>query len=66
MECASHRQFVSVSPLLIGDWFVRVLFTSFSRVLWYPTQAKRRLEWGTQRLLLVQEVGVKAAVSLTP
>jgi hypothetical protein len=24
----------------------------------YPTQAKKRLEWGTQRLLLVQGVGV--------
>jgi hypothetical protein len=28
-----------------------------------PTQAKIRLEWGTQPLLLVQGVGVKAAVS---
>jgi hypothetical protein len=27
-------------------------------VLWYPTQAKIRLEWGTQPLLLVQGVGV--------
>ncbi len=23
-------------------------------VLWYPTQAKERLEWGTQRLLPVK------------
>ena len=28
----------------------------------YPTQAKKRLEWGTQPLLLVQGVGVKAAL----
>jgi hypothetical protein len=33
------------------------------RVLWHPTQAKIRLEWGTHPLLLVQGVGVKAAVS---
>jgi hypothetical protein len=26
----------------------------------YPTQAKKRLEWGTQPLLLEQGVGVKA------
>jgi hypothetical protein len=32
------------------------------RVLCYPTQAKVRLEWGTQPLLLVQGVGVKAAL----
>jgi hypothetical protein len=38
-----------------------VVVTTLGRVLWYPTQAKKRLEWGTQRLLLVQ--GVKAAVS---
>jgi hypothetical protein len=35
--------------------------TSTGRVRWYPTQAKIRLEWGTQPLLLVQGVGVKAA-----
>jgi hypothetical protein len=29
-----------------------------TRPLWYPTQAKKRLEWGTQPLLLVQGVGV--------
>jgi hypothetical protein len=33
------------------------------QVPWYPTQAKMRLEWGTQPLPLVQGVGVKAAVS---
>ena len=26
-----------------------------SRVLWYPTQAKKRLEWGTQRLLTMKQ-----------
>jgi hypothetical protein len=40
--------------------------TSAGRVPWYPTQAKKRLEWGTQPLLLVQGVGVKAAVSWLP
>ena len=48
----------------MGNWLVAERIVS--RVLWYPTQAKIRLEWGTQPLLLVQEVGVKAAVSLTP
>ena len=28
------------------------------RVSWFSTQAKIRLEWGTQPLLLVQRVGV--------
>jgi hypothetical protein len=32
-------------------------------VLCYPTQAKKRLEWGTHPLLLVPELGVKAAAS---
>jgi hypothetical protein len=45
----------------MGDWLVAERIVS--RVLWYPTQAKIRLEWATQPLLL--EVGVKAAVSLT-
>jgi hypothetical protein len=26
-----------------------------SRVLWYPTQAKIGLEWGTQRLLTMKQ-----------
>jgi hypothetical protein len=26
-----------------------------SRVLWYPTQAKTGLEWGTQRLLTMKQ-----------
>jgi hypothetical protein len=30
----------------------------------YPTQAKKRLEWGTQPLLLVQGVGVKAVLCI--
>jgi hypothetical protein len=29
----------------------------------YPSQAKKRLEWGTQPLLLVQGAGVKADAS---
>jgi hypothetical protein len=33
------------------------------RELCYPTQAKKRLEWGTQLVLLVHGVVVKAAVS---
>jgi hypothetical protein len=32
----------------------------------YPTQAKTGLEWDTQPLLLVQGVGLKAAVSRLP
>jgi hypothetical protein len=31
----------------------------------YPTQAKKRLEWGTQPLLLVQGVGVRAVCVTT-
>jgi hypothetical protein len=31
-------------------------------VLWYPTQAKKGLEWGTQRSLPVQEVPTQHCV----
>ena len=42
---------------------VQINGRTMGRVLWYPTQAKIRLEWGTQPLLLVQGLGVKAAAS---
>jgi hypothetical protein len=46
----------------LAFWLVidRDAFTG--RELCYPTQAKKRLEWGTQPLLLVQGVGAKAVV----
>jgi hypothetical protein len=46
----------------LAFWSVIDRDTSSGRVRWYPTQAKKRLEWGTQPLLLVQGVGAKAVV----
>ena len=47
----SQRRYLQIPPLRSG-WQKKE-----RRVLWYPTQANRRLEWGTQPSLPAKNAG---------